>query len=128
MVALKIPHPNRDIISLFLTLQMLRTSEARTFLLQFAQLIQKEGKVSTTYDVKKDIQALHGHLLWRENLIKKFREKIADSIWIFAHNDSGQPFYTSDHPALVKSADNKKWLIGPRVLADGMYIVFPLDS
>ena len=54
------------------------------------------------------------------------RGKIADCIWLFAFNDSKQPFFTSDHPALVKSGDNKMWMLGPRVFEEGMYVVFPL--
>ena len=122
----EIPDPNRNIMSLFLALQLLRTSEARTVLLQFAQLLQREGEISVTYDSKADAQSLHGALLWDDELIKKFRAKIEDCIWIFAFNDSGQPFYTSDHPALVKSSDHKVWLLGQRLLESGMYIVFPL--
>jgi hypothetical protein len=122
----EIPDPNRDIMSLFLTLQLLRTAEARTVLVQFVQLLQRLGEVSSTYNAKEDAQSLHRTLLWDDELIKEFRTKIAECIWIFAFNDSGQPFYTSDHPALVKSYDNKMWMLGPRVFEHGMYIVFPL--
>ena len=122
----EIPEPNRDIMSQFLTLQLLRTSEARTVLLQFARLLQLSGDISANYDVKSDARSLHGALLWDDQLIRDLSAKIADCIWIFAFNDSGQPFYTSDHPALVKSFDNKMWLLGPRLFDAGMYIVFPL--
>jgi hypothetical protein len=122
----EIPAANRDIMSLFLTLQMLRTSEARTVLQQFAQLLQRSGEISATYDARVDAQSLHGALLGDAELIKQLRTKIADCIWIFAFNDSRQPFYTSDHPALVKSSDHKAWMLGPRVFETGMYIVFPL--
>ena len=122
----EIPEPNRGIMSLFLTLQLLRTAEARTVLLQFVQLLKKTGDIQQTYDAAADVQALHGALLWDDDLIKAIREKIADCIWLFAFNDSKQPFFTSDHPALVKSGDNKTWMLGPQVFEEGMYVVFPL--
>jgi len=122
----EIPEPNRDIMSLFLALQLLRTAEARTVLLQFVQLLQRAGDISRTYDAAADAQALHGALLWDDDSIKAIRSKIADCIWLFAFNDSKQPFFTSDHPALVKSGDNKMWMLGPRVFECGMYVVLPL--
>jgi len=123
---IEIPEPNREIMSLFLTLQLLRTAEARAVLLQFAQLLQTTGDMSSTYDAAADIKALHGALLWNDDFIKPIREKIADCIWVFAFNDSDQPFFTSDHPALVKSGGHKMWMLGPRVFEVGMYVVLPL--
>jgi hypothetical protein len=122
----EIPDPNREIMSLFLTLQLLRTAEARTVLLQFVQLLQRTGAISETYDAAADAQALHGAFLWNDDLVKSIREEIADCIWLFAFNDTTQPFFTSDHPALVKSSDHKMWMLGPRVFEEGMYVVLPL--
>jgi hypothetical protein len=123
---LRIPEKYRNIMALYLTLQLHRTSEARTVLVQFAQMLQREGEISPTYDVNADAQGLHTALLWDVESIKRCSTKVADCIWIFAYNDSGQPFYTSDHPALIKSSDHKMWMLGPRLFEPGMYIVFPL--
>jgi hypothetical protein len=123
---IEIPEPNREIMSLFLTLQLLRTAEARIELLQFAQLLQTTGEIDPTYDARADVKGLHGALLWDDDLVKSIRKKIQDCIWIFACNDFDQPFFTSDHPALVKSKDHKMWIMGPRVFELGMYVVIPL--
>ncbi len=123
----EIPDVNREIMSLFLTLQLLRTAEARIVLRQFVQLLQSSGAISADYDAGNDIQALHGALLWDEELLKSIREKIADCIWIFGRNSSAKPFITSDHPALIKTGDNRRWMLGPRVFDEGMYVVLPLS-
>jgi len=120
----EIPPVNREIVSLFLTLQLLRTAEARILLIQFAQAL--EGELEK-YDPEQDASGLHMQLLWHEEFVNKITKKIKDSIWIFARNDSRQPFYTSDHPALLQSFDSKQWLLGPEVFEYGMYIVFPLS-
>lgn len=123
----EIPDPNREIVSLFLTLQLIRTAEARTVLLQFARMLKQNGALSASYDAESDAQGLHGALLWDDDTVKRIREKIQNCIWIFAFNSSGYPFYTSDHPALVKSSDHKRWILGPQVFYPGMYLVFPLS-
>ena len=122
----EIPDPNREIVSLFLTLQLIRTAEYRTVLLHFVQMLKQNGNLSASYDAESDAQGLHCALLWDDETVKKIREKIRDCIWTFAFNSSGCPFYTSDHPALVKSSDHKGWILGPRVFDPGMYLVFPL--
>lgn len=124
---MEIPAPNREIMALFLTLQLLRTAEYRTLLLQFTQRLQKDGELNKSYDAEADVQALHGAMLWDEKLIGEIRAKLADCIWVFGFNDSSHAFYTSDHPALIKTSDSKGWLLGPRVFEPGMYLVLPLS-
>jgi len=123
----KIPQINRNIISLFLALQLQRTAEARIILLQFAKTLQTMGKLKKEYDPEKDAHGLHTKLLWDKEFVDRMTKKIADCIWIFAKNDSGQPFYTSDNPTLIKSFDNRQWLLGSDLFETGMYIVYPLS-
>lgn len=126
--AVKIPQINREIISLFLALQLQRTAEVRITLVQFAKYLQTMGELKKEYDPEKDARSLHTQLLWDKKSMDNVTKRIADCIWIFAKNDSAQPFYTSDNPALVKSFDNKEWLFGSDVFEHGMYIVYPLST
>lgn len=119
-----IPSVNRDIMSLFITLQMLRTAEIRAQLVQFTQNLQG---ISSSYDPAQDARNLHIQFLWKETMINDMAEQMRKFIWIFAKTDSDQTFYTSDHPVLVKSPDNREWLLGPRIFDEGVYVVFPLS-
>lgn len=123
-----IPQITREIISLFLALELQRTAEARFILVQFAKKLQTLGELKKGYDPEKDVRGLHIRLLWGKYPVDKVIKKIADCIWIFAKNDSGQSFYTSDNPTLIKSFDNKRWLFGSDVFEPGMYIVYPLST
>lgn len=118
---LVIPEINRDLISLFLVTQLLRTVEAREILVQFTSAVQKK------YDPISDAKNLHATLLWNDDLVNKMKKRISDCIWIFGKNKCTTPFCTSDHPVLIKSLDNKQWLLGPRIFDEGMYIVYPLS-
>lgn len=116
-----IPEINRDLISLFIVTQLLRTIEAREILVQFTSAVQKN------YDSLSDAKNLHASLLWNDDLINKMKKRISDCIWIFGRNKSSTSFCTSDHPVLIKSFDNKEWLLGPRIFDKGMYVVYPLS-
>jgi hypothetical protein len=118
--ALEIPKVNREIVSLFIVLQLLRTAEARTQITQFSRLAQPDKPIH-------DVNNLHAQLLWNDKLINRMAKKVGDCNWIFAHNLTEAQFFTSDHPVLVKSAENKEWLLSPRIFDDGMSIVFPLS-
>jgi len=118
-----IPTVNREIMSLFLALQLLRTAEAREQLVQFAKATQSGAQM---YDPRQDAQRLHTCFLWDENLVETYAQKFRECIWIFAHNNSDRPFYTSDHPVQIKSSENI-WQLWPQaVFQRGMYTVFPL--
>lgn len=120
----EIPAVNREIMSLFLVLQLLRTAEARVQIVQFTEAIQRDAQA---YNPEQDAHNSHARLLWYEKLINQMTQKLAECIWIFAKNSTERPFYTSDHPVLVKSFDSKQWILGPRVFDCGMYVVFPLS-
>jgi hypothetical protein len=127
MNVIEIPPINREIMSLFLTLQMLRTVSMRNRIIQFTKAVQKGGLIDKSYDPDQDANALHASLLWDDKLVKDKANKVSDCIWAFAHNNTDNMLYTSDHPLLIKTADSKNWISGPQVFKRGMYIVFPLS-
>jgi hypothetical protein len=116
-----IPDINREIISLYIVTQLLRTVEAREQLVQFSNL------AIDNYDAYIDAKNLQAAILWDDAFISQMKKRISDCIWIFGKNESESPFWTSDHPVLVKTQDNKQWLLGPRIFDEGMYVVFPLS-
>ena len=115
-----IPDINRDLISLYITTQLLRTVEAREQLVQFSKAAVEN------YDSKTDAKNLQASMLWNDDLVNEMKQRISSCIWIFGKNDSQTSFCTSDHPVTIKTLDNKQWVLGPRIFDDGMYIVFPL--
>lgn len=117
---LVIPEVNRDLISLYITTQLLRTVEAREQLIQFSK-----NSVKTSYS-ESDAKNLHASLLWNDDLVNKMKHRVSSCLWIFGKNESATPFCTSDHPVAIKTLDNKSWMLGPRLFDDGMYVVFPL--
>lgn len=122
-----IPEVNREIMSQFLVLQLLRTAEAREQLLQFAEgLAQETIAFLPEQDPRADATSLHAHLLWDEELIASMSERVKGMIWVFARNHTTTSFCTSDHPVLIKSKDSKDWLMGARVFDAGVYLVYPL--
>lgn len=115
-----IPDINRDLISLYITTQLLRTVEAREQIVQFSK------KAIKNYEPETDAKNLHASLLWSDDLVNKMKQRVSSCIWIFGKNESHTPFFTSDHPVTIKTLDNKQWVLGPRLFDEGMYIVFPL--
>lgn len=118
---LTIPEVNRDLISLFIVTQLLRTVEAREQLVQFTSLTMEK------YDSRTDAKNLQAAFLWDDEFVNKMKQRVSDCIWIFGNNKSSTPFCTSDHPVLIKTLDNKQWVLGPRIFDEGMYIVYPLS-
>lgn len=125
MNVIEIPPINREIMSLFITLQMLRTVTARNRLIQFTKAMQKGGVIKP-FDADQDANTLHVSLLWDDKFVKRIAKKVSECIWIFAHNNTDNMLYTSDHPLLIKTANSKNRILGPQVLEPGMYVVFPL--
>lgn len=119
---LDIPDVNRELISLYIVTQLLRTIEAREQLIQFTKATIKN------YDADKDSNNLHANLLWKDDLVFSMAKRIQECIWIFGKNNTDTPFLTSDHPVLIKTLDNKQWVLGPRIFDFGMYVVFPIST
>jgi hypothetical protein len=115
-----IPDPNREIVSLFVALQFLRTRDARDILAAFASA---EGA-----DVKSeaDRRALHIDALWDDRLVGRLRDRISSSAWVFGRNTTKLPFLTSDNPVAFRSGDHSMWLKAG-VVSPGTYVVYPLS-
>jgi hypothetical protein len=109
---------NRQLVSLYVALQFLRTADTRYTLCLFHE---RSTELSS-----KDRTRLHTDLLWDLELVRPFAEFLEKSIWIFGRNCSGVPFVTSDNPVAFKTGDNKMWLKAG-FLAEGTYAVFPLS-
>ncbi len=116
---LAIPDINRNLISLFLALQFLRTAEARSILIAFFKSL---GHPTDSDDEKRE---LHTEILWNDEIISLFADHIRHSSWLFGRNDTSTPFITSDNPVAFRSADNRMWLKAG-VLHEGTYVVYPL--
>lgn len=116
-----IPEVNRDIMSLYITTQLLRTVEAREQIVQFSDVNVEN------YNSREDASGLHIALLWDDTTISLIKQQISNCIWLFGKNESSTPFNTSDHPVLIKTYDHKQWILGARVFDEGMYIVFPIS-
>jgi len=113
----------RIVLSEFLATQHFRTLELRDLMLY---LIEDAGLIEDELDSEKK-KAVHFGILSDSGFLEEFAESINKAIWIFANNNSGTPFITSDHPICVKSSNSKRWLKGIGALNDGSYIVFPIS-
>jgi len=116
-----IPPENRAIISQYLSIQMLRTPEQRKLLQEFHR--KKTGPLHSG-DEAAD---LHLHLLWNSKLVQKMADQLTTFVWVVTVNRSGVPYWTSDHPVLVKDRQSKHWLSGPRIFDAGVQVIFPVS-
>jgi hypothetical protein len=121
--AIRISDIERDIISLFLTRQLVRTAEAKTQIMQFNDVLNRllpgQDFDATSY--------VHFRLLDDANFLNEMAVLIAGNVWIFANNFSGVGFYTSDHPVLVHSLDSNGWRLGSAALEQDVYLILPLS-
>lgn len=69
---------------------------------------------------------LHAQMLCSVGLVDEIAERIDQSIWLFARNNTNIPFWTSDNPVSFKTGDNRMWLKGSGILSLGSYVVFPI--
>lgn len=114
---------DRWTISTFLSIQFLRTAEQRDILELFAlDGDNYPGGVSPDEKIN-----LHAQMLCSSGLVERIADHIDKSIWVFARNDSGTPFWSSDNPVAFKTGDNRMWLKGPGIMSQGSYLVFPLS-
>ncbi|MGY1438004.1 DUF4238 domain-containing protein [Streptomyces reniochalinae] len=117
--SLPVPDVNREIVSLFLALQSLRTADARSILVAFSAL---HG-----YEVSSDeeIRSLHAEVLWSDDLISRFADRMSRCAWVFALNETSARFVTSDNPLAFRTSDNRMW-VKPGNLSKDAYVVYPL--
>ncbi|WP_076606104.1 DUF4238 domain-containing protein [Cystobacter fuscus] len=131
-----ISEQDRKLVSLFLAIQMLRTLEARTLLLQFLEFITAGGTDAPPLPVTAQEQTqIHADIMWDAEIVNPVAREIHERIWIFGYNDSPTLFCTSDHPVLLKSGDNRGWVVDMQVIDTFLkkerdpsdYIVFPVS-
>ena len=111
--SVEIPTANREIMSLYLTTQLLRTSEARTLLLQGIAPSEEEKQ-----------QELHTALLWNSGVVKEISDWVYSCIWTFRFNSMPQSLYTSDDPVKVRSSTQH--LHWAQTSVTGVYLLIPM--
>lgn len=116
---LVVPEVNREMVSLFVALQFLRTADAREILAAFA--IASGHEINSEHERR----ALHTELLWTEEVFASFADRVKSCSWLFGYNDTSTPFITSDNPVAFKTADHRQWLKAG-VISEGTYITYPL--
>lgn len=122
MDRLELSDDARRAFSIFVAVQFLRTADHRDILALFAEETEEyKNGVS-----KEERVNLHAQMLCSGGLVETISDRVFKSIWIFAKNTTGTPFWTSDNPVCFKTKDNRMWLKGPGVLSEGSYVVFPL--
>jgi hypothetical protein len=122
LTRIEVNQDERSALSSFLAVQFLRTAEQRDILSLFAeQSGSYHGAISDDEKIN-----LHAQMLCSGGLVESISERIFESIWVYARNQTGTPFWTSDNPVAFKTADNRMWLKGPGILSPGSYVVFPL--
>jgi len=113
---------DRWMLSSFIAVQFLRTAEQRDILALFAR---DSGSYKEEISPEEKIN-LHAYMLCSSGLVESITQRVFKSIWIFARNRTGTPFWTSDNPVAFKTGNNRMWLKGPGIFSSGSYAVFPL--
>ena len=114
----EIPEINREIMALYLSIQLIRTSEARTLLLQ---AIPDSRGLPDEGNARKD---LHLALMWDEELVERLSSWVEECSWVFRLNSLPQSLYTSDDPIKVQSRTHHlHWGQAP---VEGAYLLMPL--
>jgi hypothetical protein len=120
MEKVEVPDINRELVSLYIALQFLRTADARDILSAFA-----EQKVYGKPVAKAEKRLLHLDMLWKDSIYEGLVERIRNATWLFGRNMTAIPFITSDNPVAFRTGDNAMWLkVG--MYSDGTYSVFPM--
>lgn len=120
MEKVEIPAVNRELVSLYIALQFLRTADIRDILATFV-----EQKVIGKPVSEPEKRLLHLSMLWEDSIYEGLAERIRSATWVFGRNMTATPFVTSDNPVAFRTSDNAIWLkVG--IYSDGTYSVFPL--
>jgi hypothetical protein len=112
-----LPDPNRELVSLFIALQFLRTADSRDILSAFAS---DDRALS-----KPERRTLHTEALWNDDLVHGLADYVHSAIWMFGRNATEVPFITSDNPVAFRTPDHAMWL-KTAILGSGAYVVYPL--
>lgn len=111
---------DREAMSLYLALQLLRTTEARTLMLQG---LFDSSEVHPTAD---ELQMLHLRLLWNDGLVEETKKTLSNFLWMFAKSISNKPFWTSDDPVRVRSLTEKNCLTWAQINQESAYLAWPI--
>lgn len=115
-----IPDINRELVSLFIALQFLRTADARDTLAWFVEKSENRGPLSP-----EERRAVHMDMLWDDEVFRGLANRIQKATWIFGRNTTATPFITSDNPVAFRTSDNAMW-IKAGIDTAGTYVVYPL--
>ena len=116
--SIEIPDVNREIMSLYITTQLLRTSEARTLLFQG---LGDPESMPTNQQTQRN---LHTELLWNDGIVAEISDWVQSSIWTFRINETTESLYTSDDPFKVRSTTQHLHWAQTSVV--GAYLLIPL--
>jgi hypothetical protein len=120
MEKVEVPNVNRELVSLYVALQFVRTADAREILAAFA-----EQKVYGKPVAGTEKRLLHLDMLWKDSIYEGLAERIRNATWLFGRNITAIPFITSDNPVAFRTGDNAMWLKAG-MYSDGTYSVFPM--
>lgn len=108
---------DRGTISTYIAVQSLRTAEQRVVL----------GQLTALRGSMPDLQAYHVGILLEELLVQEVAEAIGECIWTFGRNDTGLPFYTSDHPVVVRVHPKRRCIHPLQLPNEGVEVMLPLS-
>jgi hypothetical protein len=117
----------RALVSLFISLQFLRTADTRELLVQVNALkghtaVDHRGHMLVSERMRR---SLHTYALWNNSGLEQFRCRLETAFWIFARNPTEIPLVISDNPVAFRRYDLQSWVkIGQ--LHSGTVIVYPL--
>lgn len=110
------------VISLYISLQFLRTAEQRRIVSLCApNNVSEDERVN----LHARIIAGDGNSLCERGAVRKIADRIYRSIWLFGRNGTATPFFTSDNPVVFRTADSKIRL-KTAILSVGTYLAFPI--
>jgi hypothetical protein len=115
-----IPKINRELASQFMVLQFLRTADTRSLLTRYAAADIAQAAAPSSY-----VRSLHAEVLWDKDLVDSFRQQFESSTWVFAKNETGTPYVTSDNPLAFRTSNNRQWTKAAMLNSDS-YAVYPL--
>ena len=117
---IEVPDINRELVSLYIGLQFLRTADTREILAAFIEEFENLGPISA-----EEKRRFHTNMLWDDDVVRGLAGRIQNATWLFGRNTTATPFITSDNPVAFRTGDNAMWLkVGFN--ATGTYVVYPL--
>jgi len=105
-----LPEEQKELLSLYILLQALRTREGRETIIEATEKVQNAllgvGKLGDTRRVKIDPKyyaMLHAQAMFNDSMIQEGVAALKSHIWLLGYNTSSMGFITSDHPVVRKA-------------------------